>query len=323
MISVHFITFAVAFVLDLLLGDPRWCPHIVVLMGKLISFLEKLLYPKKRSKAAEFIAGLILELLVIFISVGAAALAAAVAYRLNFILGVTFECLLSWQTLALKSLKKESMKVYEAFEKNDTEGARKAVSMIVGRDTASLDKKGIIKAAVETVAENTSDGVIAPMMFLCFLGPLGAVFYKAVNTMDSMIGYKNDRYIYFGRAAAKTDDILNYIPARLTAVMMIFCCMFADEALSLEDAYRIWRRDRHNHASPNSAQGESVMAGALGVMLAGDAYYFGRLVKKPCIGDDLRDIEPVDIKRANTLLYSTALVVWLLGMITIMSMEFY
>ena len=323
MIGVHFITFAVGFILDLLLGDPRWCPHIVVFIGKLISFLEKILYPKKRSKVLEFISGLILEVIVLAVTFAVTVALAGLAYRAGFIFGVIFALLIAWQTLALKGLKTESMKVYDALARGDVESARHAVSMIVGRDTSVLDDKGIMRAAVETVAENASDGVIAPMLFLCFTGPIGAVLYKAVNTMDSMIGYKNDRYLYFGRAAAKTDDILNLIPARLTAVFMIFCCMFADEAFEFERAFHTWRRDRYNHASPNSAQGESVMAGALGIRLAGDAVYFGKLVLKPYIGDDIREIEAEDIKRANSLLYSTALVAWLLGLISIILMELF
>ncbi|MCR4890631.1 MAG: adenosylcobinamide-phosphate synthase CbiB [Lachnospiraceae bacterium] len=185
--------------------------------------------------------------------------------------------------------------------------ARYAVSMIVGRDTANLSREGVIKAAVETVAENASDGVIAPMLFLALGGPILGFFYKSVNTMDSMIGYKNDRYLYFGRFAAKLDDVLNYLPARISALFMICASFFSDESLSGKRAYRIWKRDRRKHASPNSAQTEAVAAGALGLGLAGDAYYFGKLVPKQVIGDATRPPEDQDIVRANKLLYGTAI----------------
>ncbi len=206
--------------------------------------------------------------------------------------------------LAARSLKRESMKVYRAAQCNDTEGARRAVSMIVGRDTAALDVEGIIKAAVETVAENASDGVIAPMLFAAVGGaPLGFL-YKAINTMDSMVGYKNDKYINFGRAAARLDDFVNFIPSRISAVLMIFSSWLL--RMDYKNAIRIFRRDRFNHASPNSAQTEAVCAGALGVRLAGDAYYFGRLYKKKFIGDDTRAVEAEDIRRANRLMYASA-----------------
>lgn len=198
------------------------------------------------------------------------------------------------------------MKVYNALKNDGLEAARKAVSMIVGRDTQCLGVEGVTKAAVETVAENTSDGSIAPMLFLAIGGPVLGFFYKAVNTMDSMVGYKNDRYMDFGRAAAKLDDVLNYIPARLSARLMIFSCLFLGKEYSYKEAKRIYLRDRYNHASPNSAHTESVCAGALGLELAGDASYFGKIVKKKTIGDKHRAIEAEDIKRANRLLYATA-----------------
>jgi adenosylcobinamide-phosphate synthase len=206
--------------------------------------------------------------------------------------------------LATKSLKIESMKVYQALSKGKLEEGRQAVSMIVGRDTTNLTESGIIKAAVETVAENTSDGCIAPILFMIIAGAGGGFFYKAINTMDSMIGYKNEKYINFGKFAARLDDILNYIPARISAYLMIGSTFFLK--LNTKNAWKIYRRDRYKHASPNSAHTESVVAGALEVQLAGDAYYFGKLYQKKTIGVDIRNIECEDIKRANLLLYQTA-----------------
>ena len=203
------------------------------------------------------------------------------------------------------------MKVCRALEENDTEKARKAVSMIVGRDTEVLDEKGIIKAAVETVAENTSDGVTAPIMYISLGGAALGFFYKAANTMDSMIGYKNEKYADIGRFAARLDDLLNFIPSRLTALAMILSAYLLK--LDEKNAFYIWKRDRRKHASPNSAQTESVCAGALDIRLAGDAYYFGELHKKEFIGDDIRPPENEDIRRANRLMYCTSVIVLIIS----------
>ncbi len=213
---------------------------------------------------------------------------------------------MTYQILAAKCLKVESMKVYRRLREGNLAEARKAVSMIVGRDTERMDEEGVAKAAIETVAENTSDGVIAPMLYAAVGGPVLGFFYKAVNTMDSMVGYKNEKYLYFGRAAARLDDLVNYIPARVSAGLMILAAYWGGKDLSGKDARRIYKRDRRRHASPNSAQTESVCAGALGVRLAGDAFYSGRLVKKPYIGDALRRVEYEDIPRAVRLMYLTA-----------------
>lgn len=228
---------------------------------------------------------------------------------------------MSYQMLAACSLRRESMKVCKALEADDIEAARTAVSMIVGRDTESLTEDGIAKAAVETVAENTSDGVIAPLFYLFLFGPVGAVAYKAVNTMDSMLGYKNDRYRYFGTCAAKMDDIVNLIPSRLSAWLMILAAGIFN--LDMAGAVRIYLRDRKNHASPNSAQTESVCAGALGLQLAGNAYYFGTLCEKPTIGDAKRDICPRDIRLANRLMYGTAFLMVIFGVSILMLISFY
>lgn len=296
----------IGFVLDLIVGDPHWLYHPVRLIGKLISNTEKLVRRCfTKTKAGEQIAGIVLAIFVMVISTGIPLGILVICYKTNVYLGIAIESIFCYQLLATKSLKVESMKVYRALKDKDMEKARYAVSMIVGRDTNSLDAVGITKAAVETVAENTSDGSIAPLIAIIIGGaPLGFL-YKSINTMDSMIGYKNDKYINLGRFAAKLDDVVNYIPARFSAFMMILSAYML--GLDGKNAYRIYKRDCYKHASPNSAHTESVCAGALRVRLAGDAYYFGKLHKKEYIGDALREIETEDIKRANRLLYMCAI----------------
>ena len=217
-------------------------------------------------------------------------------------LGFALQVLWCWQALAVKGLRQESENVRRALVTGTLDGARKAVSRIVGRDTAALSREGVIRAAVETVAENFSDGVVAPMFWMLIGGAPLALAYKAVNTMDSMVGYKNDRYLYFGRAAAKLDDAANWIPARLAALLLVAAAPLTGQ--NATRAFALWRRDRRKHASPNSAQTESAMAGALGVRLAGPASYFGQVHQKPWIGDDTRPIEPEDITRAGRMLYA-------------------
>jgi len=229
-----------------------------------------------------------------------------VSYWLHPYIGMVVEAVMTYQILATKCLYVESMKVYKHLKDQNLEEARKAVSMIVGRDTECLNEKGIIKATIETVAENTSDGVIAPMLFTALGGPVLGFVYKAVNTMDSMIGYKNDKYLYFGRAAARLDDFINYIPARVSAYLMIAASFLGGKSFSVEQALYIYKRDKGKHASPNSAQTESVCAGALGIQLAGDISYFGKVIKKPFIGEALRPVEYKDIKLVNRLMYLTA-----------------
>ena len=228
-------------------------------------------------------------------------------------LGLAVQMFWCGQALAAKGLVQESRNVYGELVKPDLPAARKAVSRIVGRDTENLTAEGVTKAAVETVAENASDGVIAPLLYMLLGGAPLALTYKAVNTMDSMVGYKNETYLYFGRAAAKLDDVANYIPSRLAALLWV-----AAAALTGSDAkgaWRIWRRDRRNHASPNSAQTESACAGALGVQLAGPAYYFGEYYPKPTIGDALRPIEPQDILRADRMMYAASILALVLGLV--------
>ena len=293
------------FFMDQLLGDPEFLYHPVRLIGKLIQFLEHLIRPAVGTSERGLIAGgALLAVLVCLCTGGAAWTLLFLARRLSPVCFYIVSVFTSYQLLAVKSLRTESMNVYRELKKGDLTGARKAVSRIVGRDTERLDMEGVTKAAVETVAENTSDGVIAPFFYLAIGGPILGWVYKAVNTMDSMIAYKNDRYLYFGRAAAKLDDIMNFIPARLSAVFMIAAAFLF--GMDGKQAGRIFLRDRFNHASPNSAQTESVCAGALGVQLAGDAWYFGKRYEKKTIGDRNRAVEPEDIRRANRLLYGTA-----------------
>lgn len=310
MILYHMLSFFAGFVLDLMLGDPYWLPHPVRTIGKLIAKLEAGLLRQKdgtaRTRDEERRAGRILVIMVLILTGGISFLILCIAYILHPALGIVTESLMSYQILAAKCLKQESMKVYSRLKEQDLPGARKAVSMIVGRDTDILDDTGVAKAAIETVAENLSDGVIAPMLYLAVLGPVLGLLYKAVNTMDSMVGYKNEKYLYFGRAAAKLDDAVNYAPARLSAALMIAAAFLAGKDFDERRALMIYKRDRYKHASPNSAQTEAVMAGALGIRIAGDASYFGEIVKKPYIGDEVRAVEYEDIVRANKLLYLSA-----------------
>ena len=302
------------FVLDAVFGDPAWLPHPVVLMGKCISKLEKALrarFPK--TQQGELLAGAVLAFCLpvgTFLVTSAVCLLAA---KISPWLGLAVQMFWCGQALAAKGLVQESRNVYGELVKPDLPAARKAVSRIVGRDTENLTAEGVTKAAVETVAENASDGVIAPLLYMLLGGAPLALTYKAVNTMDSMVGYKNETYLYFGRAAAKLDDVANYIPSRLAALLWV-----AAAALTGNDAkgaWRIWRRDRRNHASPNSAQTESACAGALGVQLAGPAYYFGEYYPKPTIGDALRPIEPQDILRADRMMYAASVLALVLGLV--------
>ena len=261
---------------------------------------------KTRNDRKEFRQGVGLVLIVLSSTFLVTAFVLLLAYRVHPYVGIVAESIMTYQILAVKCLKVESMKVYACLQKSDLEEARKAVSMIVGRDTECLQEEGVAKAAIETVAENTSDGVIAPMLYTALGGPILGFVYKAVNTMDSMVCYKNDKYIYFGRAAAKLDDFVNFLPARISAYLMIAAAYVGGKRFSGKRAFAIYKRDNRKHASPNSAQTEAVCAGALGIQLAGDASYFGKVIQKPYIGDALRAVEYEDIKRANRLLYLTA-----------------
>ncbi len=298
------------FVLDLIFGDPHGALgkiHPVVLIGKVISFFEKLfrgMCPK--TVRGENLAGALVWFFTIDVTVIITCIIIILCYTVYVPLGILVESIMCWQILAVKSLKTESMKVYDALENGTIEDARYAVSMIVGRDTAELSDAAVTRAAVETVAENTSDGVVAPLFYIAFAGAVGGFLYKAVNTMDSMLGYIEEPYKNVGFVPAKADDLFNFIPARISAVFMLIAGKIL--RLDVKNGYRVFRRDRYNHASPNSAQTESVCAGLLGLRLAGDAYYHGVLHKKKYIGDEIRSIEHEDIKRACRLMYVTSFI---------------
>lgn len=331
----------IGFAADLIFGDPYRIPHPVRLIGALVTIFEKGLraVPAARSRrsglptakdtafgssragknAAETAAGLILVLMVLFCTTAVTVLLLLIFYRMHRIAGLALQSYMCYTIPAAKSLRTESMKVYTALREEGVEAGRQAVSGIVGRDTDALDAHGVIRAAAETVAENTSDGVVAPLFYLAIGGPVAGYFYKAVNTMDSMVGYKNEKYRHFGTVAARLDDVLNFLPSRISALLMIAAVFLLSAREKTDDqtaapaqwnaknAARIWKRDRRNHASPNSAQTEAVMAGALGVQLAGDAWYFGEKHEKPTIGDDLRPPEPEDIPRADRLMYAVGI----------------
>ena len=324
----------IAYLLDLILGDPQWLWHPVCGIGWVVARVERVLgklfqldslkktesiredagcyseEAKLRNPRLELAAGILEVVMVLAVSMAATVLILWIGFKIFHGCYILLQIIICWQMLAAKSLKMESMKVYDKLKEKDLPGARKAVSMIVGRDTENLSEQGVIRATVETIAENTSDGVIAPMFYMIIGGAIGGIFYKTINTMDSMIGYKNDKYLYFGKVAAKLDDIVNFIPARIAAVCMIMAAFLV--GLDGKGSFRIFKRDRFNHASPNSAQTEAVCSGALGVQLAGDAYYFGKLYPKKTIGNSTREINLEDIRTANRLMYKTALVMMFL-----------
>ncbi len=303
----------IGFILDMIFGDPYFLFHPIRVMGKMIQVLEKV-FRKVFSSSSKgiMLAGVFFNVSVCVISVFTAFIIILWGYRLNVYFGVAVESVTCYFMIAAKSLKKESMKVYKKITSGDILGGRKALSMIVGRDTEKLDEKGIIKAAVETVSENLSDGVIAPIFYMLIGGGVLGVFYKAVNTMDSMVGYKNERYFLFGKFSAKLDDAVNFVPSRISAFMMILASFILGK--DYKNAFRVFKRDRFNHSSPNSAQTEAVCAGALNIRLSGDAFYFGKLYKKPFIGDDIKSVAPQDIADVNRIMYlSSFLMMFLFG----------
>jgi cobalamin biosynthesis protein CobD len=297
----------VAFILDCIIGDPQNPFHPIRIIGNGIYLgIKSYKKAKIKSSAVQFILGMLLTLIIIGLSYTVTRFITWGFYHLNFWLGLAAEAVLCYFLIAPKALKDESMKVCRALNAGDIEGARKWLSYIVGRDTETLAEPEIVKAAVETVAENLSDGVIAPLIFICIGGaPLGMA-YKAVNTLDSMLGYRNEDFEYFGKFAARIDDVVNFIPARISAVLMILGSFFI--GADVKGAGRIYKRDRYNHKSPNSAQTESVCAGALGLCLGGDSYYHGVLVSKPTIGDEIHKPEPKHIAASNRLMYAAAII---------------
>ncbi len=306
LLQYHIIAFLTGYLLDLMIGDPYSFPHPIRWIGSLISRLDQaFMNTPPEKKGSQLRRGLLLVLIVLTFSVTLTFCILFLVYHLHPFLGCAMEAVLTCYCLAAKSLRVESMKVYDQLKTGSLERSRYAVSMIVGRDTKDLSREDVARATVETIAENTSDGIIAPLFYLALGGPVAGMAYKAINTMDSMIGYRNDRYLHFGTCAARLDDVANYFPARLSALFMMVACTFCGKDFSARNAVRIFLRDRYNHKSPNSAQTESVMAGALELRLAGPAYYFQKLVQKPYIGDPIRSIEAEDIPRACRLMYTT------------------
>lgn len=301
-ISFSICSILLGVILDFCFGDPRWMPHPVVWIGKGISIAEKKLrqcFPK--TERGTFVAGVFLAILLPLLSFGISLLILWIAYQISIWLWFLIHTFWSYQILAARCLATESSKVYRALQADDLPLARKQLSWLVGRETKNLSAEEVTKACVETVAENTSDGEIAPLFYLLLGGiPLG-FFYKTVNTLDSMVGYRNETYEYFGKASAKLDDIFNWIPARLSAWFLIAASFLL--SLDGKGALRIYFRDRRNHLSPNSAQTEAVAAGAMGIQLGGTHIYFGNVVEKPTIGDTIRTAKAEDIQTANKMLF--------------------
>lgn len=295
------------FILDLLIGDPEQLTHPVVIMGKCISFLEKKLraaFPK--TEKGELKAGTVMAAIMVLGTLTVTVLISCIAFRIHIILFFIVQTIMCWQAVAVRDLRKESMGVYKYLEPDlDIIKARKQVSRIVGRDTQELTETGVTKAVVETIAENFSDGIVCPLFYMMIGGGPLALTYKAINTMDSMVGYKNDRYLYFGRTAAHMDDAAGYIPSRLAAIFWVAAAAFTGN--DWRNSFRIWRRDRRKSPSPNSAQTESACAGSLGVELLGPAYYFGVLHDKEPIGDPTRPIAPGDILKTIEMMYMASM----------------
>ncbi|MCL2632174.1 MAG: adenosylcobinamide-phosphate synthase CbiB [Coriobacteriia bacterium] len=312
------IVLLVALILDLIIGDPENRFHPIRIIGNIISLGIKL-YRRTmlRSSVGQFLLGTVLTISVITLFFTLSYLLIKAAYALNAFAGIALESVTCYFMIACKCLKVESMKVCRSLVSGEIVQARHDLSMIVGRDTASLGEEDIVKATVETVAENFSDGVIAPLFYICLGGASLGVAYKTINTLDSMIGYKTDEFLFFGRFAARLDDLANYLPARISALMLILASTLT--GADFKQAAKVFVRDRRNHASPNSAQSMSACAGALGLQLGGDTSYHGQLVHKPTIGEQIYALEPIQIIKANRLMYSATFCAALLMMLCIVS----
>lgn len=293
------------YALDLIIGDPYSFPHPVRYIGKLISIVEKQIRKITSSDKGLKIAGFFLWFIVVGATFGITTLVLQL-FKFNKLAYFIVNTILIYTTLATKCLKDESVKIYKVLKTGDLEKSRIQLSYIVGRDTKNLNEKEIVRATVETVAENTVDGIIAPLFYGFIGGAPLAMAYKAVNTLDSTVGYKNDKYYYLGFASAKIDDIANYIPARLGVILLSLGSLFA--GFNFKDALKIGIRDRKNHKSPNCAFSEGAVAGALGIQLGGTNVYFGKEVYKPTIGDKTREIEIEDIVRTNKIMYSSSII---------------
>lgn len=291
----------VAFILDIIFKDPRLLPHPVIFIGRLIKYSEIVLRKIfRRGIVAETIAGTLLVLFVVSVSFIIPYIILSIFYSINMVLGIVLEVFLCFQILSLGSLKEVAMKVYTELSTGNIIGARKQLNNLVGRDTEELEEKGVIKATIESVAENTNDGIVAPMFYILIGGASFGLLYKAVNTLDSMIGYKTKKYLYFGKVAARLDDILNIIPARITGLLYVLAALLS--GLNYKQSYSTLIRDRWNHASPNSGYPESAISGALGIQLGGPVSYFGEMVDKKYIGEDMKEPNMEDIPKACMLM---------------------
>ncbi len=294
------------FILDFIFGDPRWLPHPICFIGKLISITEKAVRRFCGEKPEGLLmGGFVMVVIVLTVTFAVPYFILTLAEMYSPVLAFAVETFMFYQIFAMRSLKEASLQVYDALKSGDLQEARKKLSWIVGRDTAELTDEEVAKAAVETVAENTSDGVIAPLFFMFIGGAPLAFLYKAINTMDSMVGYKNDKYLYFGRCAAKLDDVANFIPARISGLLMVAAAYFLN--MDASGSWRIFKRDRRHHLSPNSAMTESAPAGALGIKLGGGHFYFGKWVPKDTIGDEVKKTDAEDIVKMNGLMYMTCI----------------
>lgn len=290
------------YIMDLVFGDPYWFPHPVRFIGKLISKTEKFIRKHAKSEKSLKYWGILMWLVPVVTTALVTALIVKIA-SFNKYVEIFVSAFIIYTTLSTKCLKDEATKIYKVLETGDIKKSRVQLSYIVGRDTTNLSQSEIIRATVETVAENTVDGTISPMFYGFLFGPVGAMTYKAINTLDSMVGYKNDKYLNLGCVSAKLDDVANFIPARLTAIFMplgAFLC-----GMNGLNSFKIAIRDRKNHKSPNCAFAEGAAAGAIGVQLGGTNIYFGKEVYKPTIGDKKRELENYDIVRMNKLMYAT------------------
>ena len=298
------------FALDILFGDPEWFPHPVRFIGKVISFLDRLLRRPSLGRAYNLPAGAVTVVIVTAAAYIVTDFAIFLSSRhLGRVAGWGVTLLLGWTCISARSLGIAAYSVMVPLMRADLSSARERLSMIVGRDTADLGETEIARGAVETVAENTSDGVVAPLFYLAIGGPALAMAYKAVNTMDSMIGYRNDRYLWFGKTAARLDDVLNFIPARLTGLLTVLAAWLLSWVVRGYDGHRSWTvlvRDGRNHTSPNSGYPEAAAAGALGVRLGGDNSYFGKKSFKPYIGEPIEPLDAGKVRDAVRLMYATS-----------------
>ena len=292
----------IAYILDLIFGDPQNIIHPVQIIGKMISLGEKILLKEKSGSRYKFFAGIILNIFVVSITYGLTCL----IYKSSKTSGVftLIEIYLMYTVFSVNSLAREGNRVYNILKEGDIEKARKDLSYLVSRDTETMDEKMIIRSTMETISENTVDGIVAPMFYM-FLGGLPlAMTYKAINTLDSMVGYKNEKYMDFGKFSAKIDDIANFIPARITGFLIVAASMIL--RYNYKNSLKMFIRDRKNHSSPNSAHAEASVAGALGVQFGGRVSYFGKEADKPTIGDKIKDFELEDIKKNIKIMYAAS-----------------